>query len=70
MNNYTSVDKIFHNFIFSSKLIQKSLYEIQSMLFKNEQKLEERNHIFITGMQDLVVQFYSIISINQNYLHH
>ena len=50
MNNYTSVDKIFHNFIFSSKLIQKSLYEIQSMLFKNEQNLEKKNHIFITGM--------------------
>ena len=49
MNNYTIVDKIFHNFIFSNKFIQKSLYEFHRRLFKNANNFNQ-NHIFITGL--------------------
>ena len=50
MNNYTILDRFFHNFIFSSKFIQKSLYEFQKFLFKNAENFNENNHIFISGL--------------------
>jgi hypothetical protein len=50
VNNYNFLDKIFHNLIFSSKFTQKSLYEVQKILFKKNEDYYNNMHVFITGL--------------------
>jgi len=50
MNNYNLIEKILHDCIFSTKLINKTLFEFEKLLFLHENNIKNNNHVFITGL--------------------
>jgi hypothetical protein len=50
MQNYNFIQKIFHDLVLGIKFINKSLYEIEKMIFLKNQDSKELNHIFISGL--------------------
>lgn len=50
MNNYNNVQKLLHDFVFSKKIINKSLFELEKILFLKNKDIKNQSHIFITGM--------------------
>jgi len=50
MNNYTFLQKKLHKISLQNNLIKKSLFEIEKILFLNQNNINNNNHIFITGL--------------------
>ncbi len=50
MQNYNFIQKLLHDFVFRKKFINKSLFEIEKILFLKEKKIENERHVFITSL--------------------
>ena len=53
MQNYNLIQKTLHDLCFNLKIINKSLYELEKLLYlkKNElQNIIEKKHVFISGL--------------------
>ena len=50
MQNYSGVQKFLHDFVLSKKFVNKSLFEIEKILYLKEKKITNQSHIFITGL--------------------
>ena len=50
MENYSFLQKFLHDFVLSKKIINKSLFEIEKILFLKNQNIRNEPHIFISGM--------------------
>jgi len=50
MQNYSNIQKFLHDFILDKKFINKSLFEIEKMIFLKNNNISKQSHVFITGL--------------------
>ncbi len=50
MQNYSKIQKFFHDFVLRTKFINKSLFEIEKIFFLKNKNIEKEPHIFITSL--------------------
>ena len=50
MQNYNKVQKLLHDLVSNVKFINKSLYEIEKMIYLKNKDIKNQSHIFITGL--------------------
>ena len=50
MQNYSKTQKFLHDFVLSKKFINKSLFEIEKMIYLKNSDIKNQSHIFITGL--------------------
>ena len=52
MQNYSNIQKFLHDFVLSKKIINKSLFELEKIIYlKNKNKdIKNQSHVFITGL--------------------
>ena len=50
MQNYSGIQKFLHDFVLSKKFINKSLFELEKIIYLKNRDIKNQLHIFITGM--------------------
>lgn len=50
MQNYNILEKFLHDLVLSKKFINKSLYELEKIIYMQKRDIKDQPHIFITGM--------------------
>ena len=50
MQNYSLIQKFFHDLVLKKNFINKSLFEIEKILFLKNKDIKNQSHLFITGM--------------------
>ncbi len=50
MQNYSGIQKFLHDFVLSKKLINKSLFELEKIVYLKDKEIKNQNHIFITSL--------------------
>ena len=50
MQNYSGIQKFLHDFVLSKKFINKSLFELEKIIYLKEKKITNQSHIFVTGL--------------------
>ena len=50
MQNYSSIQKFLHDFVLSKKIINKSLFELEKMIYLKNKDINNQSHVFITGL--------------------
>ena len=67
MQNYSYIQKFLHDFVLSKKFINKSLLEIEKIIYLKNIEIKNRSHIFITGLprSGTTILLYFIFSSNQ-----
>ena len=50
MQNYSKSQKFLHDFVLSKKIINKSLFEIEKIIFLKKTEINNQPHIFVTGL--------------------
>lgn len=50
MQNYSRLQKIFHDIVLHKKFINKSLFEIEKIIHLKKKDISNESHIFITGL--------------------
>ena len=50
MQNYNIFQKFLHDFVLSKKIINKSLYELEKIIYLKNKDIKNQSHIFITGL--------------------
>ena len=50
MKNYSYIQKFLHDFVLSKKIINKSLFELEKMIYLKNKDTRNQSHVFITGL--------------------
>ena len=50
MQNYTNIQKFLHDFVLSKKIINKSLFELEKIIYLKNKDIKNQSHVFITGL--------------------
>ena len=50
MQNYSNIQKFLHDFVLSKKIINKSLFELEKIIYLQNKDIKNQSHIFITGL--------------------
>ena len=50
MQNYNKVQIFLHDFVLSKKIINKSLFELEKIIYLKDKDIKNQSHIFITGL--------------------
>ena len=50
MQNYSGIQKFLHDLVLSKKFINKSLFEIEKIIYLKNIEIKNQSHIFITGL--------------------
>ena len=50
MENYSRIQKFLHDFVLGNKFINKSVYEIEKIIYLKNKKIKNKSHVFITGL--------------------
>ena len=50
MQNYSTFQKFLHDFVLRKKFINKSLFELEKIIYLKNKDIKNQSHIFITGM--------------------
>ncbi len=50
MQNYSSIEKLLHDIVLSKKIINRSLFELEKILYLKDNKIQNQEHVFITGL--------------------
>ena len=50
MKNYSAIDKFLHNLVFRNKIINRSLFEIEKIIYSKKKDINNQPHLFITGL--------------------
>jgi len=50
MQNYSTLQKFLHDFVLRKKFINKSLFELEKIIYLKNKDIKNQSHIFITGM--------------------
>ena len=50
MQNYSNIQKFLHDFVFSKKIINKSLFELEKIIYLKNEDIKNQSHVFITGL--------------------
>jgi hypothetical protein len=50
MKSYSAIDKFLHNLVFRNKIINRSLFEIEKIMYSRKKDINNQSHLFITGL--------------------
>ena len=50
MKNYSNIQKFLHDFVLSKKIINKSLFELEKIIYLKNKDIINQSHVFITGL--------------------
>ena len=50
MQNYSNIQKFLHDFVLSKKIINKSLFEFEKIIYLKNKDIKNQSHVFITGL--------------------
>ena len=50
MQNYSNIQKFLHDFVLSKKIINKSLFELEKIIYLKKKDIINQSHVFITGL--------------------
>ncbi len=50
MQNYSNIQKFLHDFVFSKKIINKSLFELEKIIYLKNIHIKNQSHVFISGL--------------------
>ena len=50
MQNYSYIQKFLHDFVLSKKIINKSLFELEKIMYLKNKDIKNQSHVFITGL--------------------
>ena len=50
MQNYSTIQKFLHDLVLSKKIINKSLYELEKIIYLKNKNITDQSHVFITGL--------------------
>ena len=50
MQNYSNIEKFLHDFVLSKKIINKSLFELEKIIYIKNKDIKNQSHVFITGL--------------------
>lgn len=50
MQNYSTFQKFLHDFVLSKKFINKSLFELEKIIYLKNKDIKNQSHVFITGL--------------------
>ena len=50
MQNYSTIQKFLHDFVLSKKFINKSLFELEKIIYLKNNDIKNQLHVFITGL--------------------
>ncbi len=50
MQNYSYIQKFLHDFVLSKKIINKSLFELEKIIYLKNKDISNQSHVFITGL--------------------
>jgi len=50
VQNYSNIQKFLHDFVLSKKIINKSLFEFEKIIYLNDKNIKSQSHVFITGL--------------------
>src|SRR6056300_363387 len=50
MQNYSNIQKFLHDFLLSKKIINKSLFELEKIIYLKNKDIIDQSHVFITGL--------------------
>ena len=50
MQNYNKIQQILHDIVLKNSFINKSLFELEKIIFSKKKNIKYRTHIFITGL--------------------
>ena len=50
MQNYSNIQKFLHDFVLSKKFINKSLFELEKIIYLKNKDIKNQSHVFITGL--------------------
>ena len=50
MQNYSTIQKFLHDFVLNKKIINKSLFELEKMIYLKNEDIINQSHVFITGL--------------------
>ena len=50
MQNYSNIEKFLHDFVLSKKIINKSLFELEKIIYLKNKDIINQSHLFITGL--------------------
>ena len=50
MINYSFIHQLLHEIFLGNKLIKKSIFELEKIIFLKKNNIKNNKHIFITGM--------------------
>ena len=50
MHNYSNIQKFLHDFVFSKKIINKSLFELEKIIYLKNIHIKNQSHVFISGL--------------------
>ena len=50
MQNYNTIQKFLHDFVLSKKIINKSLFELEKIIYLKNKDIKNQSHVFITGL--------------------
>ena len=50
MQNYSNIQKFLHDFVLSKKIINKSLFELEKIIYLKNKDTKKQSHVFITGL--------------------
>ena len=50
MQNYSKIQKFLHDFVLSKKIINKSILELEKIIYLKNKNIKNQSHVFITGL--------------------
>jgi len=50
MQNYSNIQKFLHDFVLRKKIINKSLFELEKIIYLKNKDIINQSHVFITGL--------------------
>jgi hypothetical protein len=50
MQNYNSIQKFLHDFVLSKKFINKSLFELEKIIYLKNKDIKNQSHVFVTSL--------------------
>ena len=50
MQNYSNIQKFLHDFVLSKKIINKSLFELEKIIYLKKKDIINKSHVFISGL--------------------
>ena len=50
MQSYSNIQKLLHDFVLGKKIINKTLFELEKIIYLKNKDAKNQSHVFITGL--------------------